>query len=827
MSRVLMFRHAVFGFILKIDKAGDLLESNQKKIIENQRKSQMILAVLRAALIFAIVGSSWAARPGDFRPVGPGGGGAMFNPTVSPHDENTVLISCDMTGAYITHDGGHSWRMFNLRGTVRFFAFDPIDQKTMYAGVTGLWRSRDGGETWTLLYPKPANIQGIRMDSDHADESIVAEPNPLGSIVALAIDPADSRTLYAAAAHDKKAGLYISRDFGESWRREAALPEIPRRLWVDSHSPRSSRTLYIGGPHYISVKSSTGIQNRPTPTSVTFTDISAGFGTSALTARSTLSRSRLRTDTAPRASATGRSTSNGRGTNGQPLLYGTAEQGAFVSSDGGTTWAKCALPGAGARVRAVAASLHNPETAYLSYNHLQMDGKTWMGVAKTADAGRTWKLMWKESDTPTPNVHDAWITARLGTGWGENPLMLGVADQNPNLCYGTDFGRTMQTTNGGATWAAVYSRKVPDGDWTSTGLDVTTSYGIHFDPFDTKRRFITYTDIGLFRSEDGGLSWTSATQGVPRNWLNTTYWIEFDPKVRGRVWSVNSYTHDLPRPKMWRHNSVLNYRGGVCRSDDGGRTWAKSNTGMEETAPTHILLDPASPSDARVLYVAAFGRGVYKSGDGGKTWRLKNKGITQKEPFAWRIIRANDGTLYVLIARRSDDGSIGNAGDGAIYKSTDGAENWTSVALPSGVNGPNGLAIDPTSPTRMYLAAWARAAGMHGEDGGIYLSEDGGRTWRHVLDRDQHVYDVTVDRRDPKIVYAAGFESAAWRSADSGEHWTRIPGFNFKWGHRVIPDPADKTKIYVTTFGGSVWHGSVDGKPRPLDIATPQLQPGH
>ncbi|HEX3106923.1 MAG TPA: hypothetical protein VHQ22_21000, partial [Terriglobales bacterium] len=55
---------------------------------------------LLAVLLFT--GAAFAARPGDFQVVGPGGGGAMFNPTVSPHDPNTVLISCDMTGSYIT-----------------------------------------------------------------------------------------------------------------------------------------------------------------------------------------------------------------------------------------------------------------------------------------------------------------------------------------------------------------------------------------------------------------------------------------------------------------------------------------------------------------------------------------------------------------------------------------------------------------------------------------------------------------------------------------------------------------------------------------------------
>ena len=88
------------------------------------------------------------------------------------------------------------------------------------------------------------------------------------------------------------------------------------------------------------------------------------------------------------------------------------------------------------------------------------------------------------------------------------------------------------------------------------------------------------------------------------------------------------------------------------------------------------------------------------------------------------------------------------------------------------------------------------------------------------------MYDVTIDPHNSKILYAAGFESSVWRSGDRGEHWERVPGFNFKWAHRVIPDPQNPDQIYVTTFGGSVWHGSVDGKKEPVDIATPVMEPG-
>jgi photosystem II stability/assembly factor-like uncharacterized protein len=716
----------------------------------------------------------------------------MFHPTISPHDPREALVACDMTGAYITHDGGHSWRMFNLRGPVRFFAFDPQRPHTIYAGTEGLWRSTDDGRSWTLVSPVPSTIRGIRMSTDHADEVLVSDGNPMGEIAALAVDPAESRVLFAGAVKEGRAAVFFSKDGGGTWDKADDLPGTPQRIWIDPRSDKRGKDIYVTGKWGVMVRHDGEWQNRPAPTGVEFTDVSAGF-------------------------------SAAQGT----MLYATSDAGIFVSRDGGSSWAPAPLPGSGAQVRAIATSLNHPESAYVSYSHLQLDGEAWRGVARTRDGGRSWSLVWKEGNTSSPNVHDAWISEQISVDWGENPLELGVADQDPDLCYGTDFGRSMITTDGGATWRGAYSRKVAGGDWTSTGLDVTTNYGYLFDPFNGNRRFIPSTDIGLFRSEDKGRSWTRSVTGVPEQWSNTTYWVTFDPAVRGKMWGVMSGTHDLPRPKMWRRNSTATYKGGVCLSVDGGRTWKPSNRGMAETAPTHILLDPSSPVGMRTLWVAAMGRGVYKSSDDGATWTLKNLGIVQNEPLAWRLARAPDGTLYVVIARRSEDGSIGKNGDGALYKSTDGAEAWRPVKLPAGVNGPNGLAIDPHDSNRLYLAAWTRATGMLGTGGGIFLSIDGGKNWKNVLARDQHVYDVTIDPRDANVLYAAGFESSAWRSSDRGEHWTRIPGYNFKWGHRVMPDLEDSKMVYISTFGGGVWHGASSGdKPRG-DIATPELEPGH
>ena len=115
-------------------------------------------------------------------------------------------------------------------------------------------------------------------------------------------------------------------------------------------------------------------------------------------------------------------------------------------------------------------------------------------------------------------------------------MNLAVTSNDPDFCIGTDSGRILRTRDGGLNWEGVCSKRLEDGSYTSTRFDVTTNYGVHFDPFDPKRMFISYTDIGLFRSENGGRGWLSATTTVQQHhWVNTTSWMAFDPEVGCRL----------------------------------------------------------------------------------------------------------------------------------------------------------------------------------------------------------------------------------------------------------------------------------------------------
>lgn len=735
--------------------------------------------------------------------VGFGGGGAMFYPAVSPHNVDRAFVSCDMTGSFATYNGGKSWRMFNLRAPVDYYVFDPLDSNTVYANSLALFKSTDRGNTWSLFYPSPSSVSGYVSQGDHANETVVTKDSTIRKVLAFAVDPANSKRLYAAISIDGKSGFYISMDGGASWKMDRELMDNTKNIFINPRSPSNNRTIYICQKNRV-YKRENGIWkiNRLADNVKEINQFTAGF------------------DQKTR----------------QFIMYGisgtsyfnaaTDNSGIHYTANGGDSWENrqagilkwgqkgSTLP----EWRSIATSAGHPNVVYVSYANLKVHADTTsIGVARSEDYGKTWKDdLTKNRNIVSKNFESEWINERFGPTWGENPFSLGVSPTNPDVCYATDFGRTVKTHNGGKSWEQVFTKHKEGGGWTSRGLEVTTSYGVFFDPFDQRHLFIANTDIGLMESNDGGESWLSATKdnGVPKAWENSTYWMEFDRKVKGRVWAVMSGTHDLPRPKMWRKNGVKDYQGGVLVSDDAGKSWRPVSKDIGEGAMTHILVDYASKPESRTLFVCVFGKGVYKSDDGGRSWQQKNKGIVGKEPFAWRIMqREKDSTLFLIVNRRSEDGSIGNEEDGAIYRSGDGAESWTKLALPDGTNGPTSLAIDPENDQRLMLSAWGRKGKgkfLPDHGGGIFSSADDGKSWKQILQQDQHIHDITYDSRI-KTFYACGFNGSAYRSEDMGNSWARIKGYNFKWGKRVDPDPRDPEKVFVVTFGGGIWYGPAKG----------------
>lgn len=722
---------------------------------------------------------------GEWTVIGPGGGGTTIGPTISPFNTHLVVERCDMTAGYVTENDGQSWRMFNLRGGIHALAFDPADKRVIFAGNAALWRSTDAGRTWTMLFPDPRQGTIEHQVGDHSDYELSSD-DPVysgGEISTIATDATSPKLLFVAfRGRDKTSTIVRSQDGGHSWKRLARLQK-PVLLLVPQ--PAGLMVITPEGGYRASED-----------------------GTLSLEARVD---QRLRVVSA--------STVEG----GRHLFATTEDGGVLTSQDGGRSW-RSSTPALGQRsgsFAAIATSAAHPEVAYVGFRDLQLGSSretTFNGIAKTVDSGANWKIVFRESTTAARNLETTWIEKRA-TQDGESiffdaPYSLGVAPTDPDVAYATDLFRTYRTLDGGKSWQEMNSAPAGAGGWRSRGLDVTTNYGVQFDPFDRRRVFLDNTDIGLFRSDDAGASWRSSSAGVPEDWRNTTYWLAFDPQQRGRVWGAFSGIHDLPRPKMWRRTSPTTFTGGVGVSDDGGVHWKPSGTGMPSSAVTFVLMDPESAVGHRVLYATAFGRGVYKSVDGGATWQQKNTGLVDAEPFAWRITRAQDRSLYLVVARRSEGQADFAEGQGRLYRSVDGAEHWVPMHLPNGVNGPTGLQVDPRDARHLYLTAWGREGSEADHGGGVYDSLDGGLTWRVLETESQHVYDVTIDPSHPDSLYISGFDAGAFRSVDGGAHWDRIQGYDFKWGHRVIIDPSDPAQIYITTYGGGVWHGPAAGDPK-------------
>jgi photosystem II stability/assembly factor-like uncharacterized protein len=756
--------------------------------------------------------------------IGPGGGGSTFMPVFSYNSPGDFVVRCDMTGTYFTKDGGVSYQQINLPNGSSAYAYDPSDENTLYVGASVLKRSIDGGREWSQIFPDPQDVTDTIYHGDHAGFSFETSDSLFskteGRINSIRVDPDDGETIYFS----RNRYFFFTTDAGENWNmKDIGLPVS----YIYAGSNSDDVLIFTASNVLVFDQRSEDV-----------------------------SQMALSPEMSPAFSFTG-----GKMAGSDSLIFYAlhnnpeTERGEFGettvwrSKDKAKTWERFENPtvlnsssGITPSYSTIACAENDASHAYLvsnRYEEKKSSGESvhWYGALKTADGGETWTWVWKggggsgqygvKDGVGVTNLEDAWVEAAFG---GEYIRLLdaGVYPQDGNVAVVTDWYRVMKTTDGGKTWREVYSVRQPDGAFVSRGMDVTTVYGVHFDPFDEDHLAISYTDIGYHHSYDGGKSWHRSVEGVPSEWVNTCYWMVFDPDVKDKIWSVWSSLHDFPRGKMTRNPNWKTYgKGGVCVSVDGGKTWMPSNDGMGFDSPaTSIVLDANSKPGERILYASVYSKGVFKSTDDGRTWALKNAGIDENTA-AFELTLQDNGTLFLTVSPTPvhKNGKTGTAFySGAVYRSVDGAETWTKLNITDGLLFPSGIEFDPANPDRIYLACWAditlsdlvggSVVREHGEEnrtlempGGIFLSEDGGESWKSVFDQDQYVYDVTADASHPGRLYCNTFNQSAWKSDDYGHTWKQIEDYDFHWGHRVIVDKHDTEKVYLTTYGSSVWYG--------------------
>lgn len=709
----------------------------------------------------------------------------MFNPAVSPVDPSRAIVHCDMSAAYLTRDGGASWRMIHtaqLRSNTRCrAAFHPTERDTILSphGGTEIRISRDGGERWETLAKFDQGLAGP-----------------------ITIDPRDARRIVVGAGRTVRS----SDDAGKTWKTLTG----PRGTFVGA--------CFGVGPEkqaFVAVATDQGVWVR------------AGDKDDFVPSTRGLPSAEIRSLA-------------GGSKDGNAVLFctipGKDDAGRYVggvyrSRDLGRSWQPATGAGLNldlqpfdrwsqngvAQYYAVETTDANPSRVWLTSGNTGVPPPHHATVYRSDDAGETWHAtFFPDPRYPGFNVEKDYVVAASGQFFQDRP-QIALCPRDPDRVLQINGGSCYFTADGGATWRCGHAKLIADAPpgkgarWGNTGLVVTTTWHYYIDPHESSRHYICYTDIGFARSTDAGKSWIWWSQAGRAPWRNTCYELAFDPDRPGRVWGAFSDVHDIPNANIISNRHRAQGPGGVCVSDDFGETWTPLKSDLPVAPATSIVVDPKSPADAHTLYAGFFERGVYKSADGGKSWGAKNEGLGTSDNL--RVTRVQfhpDGALFALVTAKVVGRTFQSPGPG-LYRSDNGGDAWRLVSGPAPALWPKDFTLDPADSRTIYLSL-ADANGQ--QCGGLYRTRDGGATWARLARLGPEHFSAALSPVHPGWIYATLCEGAPsyglYLSKDDGKSFAPVTGLPFDNAMRITFDPADAGVMFVTTFGASVWRGTVE-----------------
>ncbi|HEY3400499.1 MAG TPA: hypothetical protein VGK03_07685 [Geothrix sp.] len=360
-------------------------------------------------------------------------------------------------------------------------------------------------------------------------------------------------------------------------------------------------------------------------------------------------------------------------------------KGVFRSVDGGDTWTAAGL----AASRCIARIASHPTDAAVAY--VAAMGDLWMpggerGLYKTTDGGKSWKAV---LTAPAP------FGDRVGCG------DVVLDPKNPDILY-----------------AALYARR-------------RFPWAFQAGPAATEGRDVG----GIFRSLDGGTTWTKLTKGLPGG--TGRIGLAVSASKPGVVMAVVQSDEGGTVPIM----DIMSKAGGVFRSEDGGDTWTR--TSPLNPRPFYFSQIRITPDNDRRTYILGFG--LHVSEDGGATWREDRSEKVHPDLHA--------------------------------------------------------LAFDPKAPKHLLL----------GTDGGMYQSHSAGASWQ-ALNRFPagEYYRVAVDESTPYRVAGGLQDNRNWvgpnrtfsKDGILNGDWTNLGGGD---GFHVLFDPANADTLYAESQGGSIF----------------------
>lgn len=388
----------------------------------------------------------------------------------------------------------------------------------------------------------------------------------------------------------------------------------------------------------------------------------------------------------------------------------------------GLVWRSIGPANMGGRVASIAVAPSDPDTYFVGYGT--------GGVWKTTNNGTTFSPVFDEYETASIGALAVCDAPDDWPGWDQ------VESESPNA--DREDGDEDDADRGRAKII-----------WVGTG--------------EANNRNSSSWGHGVYRSTDGG-------ERFKHLGLEDTHNI---PAI-----AVHPDNPDICYVAAMGHLWGRNEQRGVFRTTDGGENWQRIHSIDDATGACDVILNPDDPD---TIYAAMNRRlrtkwsyegvsetgGIFRSTDGGDTWNELTDGLPQRTGRIGIDIFADDPSILVAVVESDEGGWIGDPfanrqRGGGVFRSEDGGETWTRT---SSYN-PRSfyfsrIRIDPHDHQRVYLLGWE-----------IYVSDDGGKNFRAGLARvphvDFHAMVINPDNTDHLLV---GNDGGLYVSYDRGKTW--------------------------------------------------------